>query len=100
MEDFKNFLAFVQLFLNRGAKPIFFQWLDEYFRNRPILSDNSNAFDPLALMDSTATCQLLKCNRHHLYSLIRQNKIKSSRKGKALRFRRKDVQEYIDKEFS
>jgi excisionase family DNA binding protein len=99
MEDLKHFLSFVQLFLNRGAKPIVFQWLDEYFRNRHLLLDNSNALDPLTLLDSSDVCKLLKCNRHYLYELVDANKVKVIRKGNALRFRRKDVQDYIEREF-
>lgn len=100
MEDIKSFILFIQLFLNRGAKPIFHQWLNEYFRDHPLPVSNSSMFDPLALMSSADVCKALKCNRHHLYSLLRENKISGIRKGNALRFRRQDIQDYLDREFN
>lgn len=99
MENLKHFLAFIQLFLKKEAKPVFFQWLTEYFRENPMPGNNSNSFDPLELLDSADVCKKLKCNRHYLYELVDANKIRVSRKGNALRFRRKDVQDYVDKEF-
>ena len=100
MENLKHFLAFIQLFLNKEAKPIFFQWLAEYFRENPIPTSNSNILDPLELMNSASVCSKLKCNRHHLAKLVSEGRIHATRHGNAFRFRRKDVQEYIDKEFS
>lgn len=99
MENLKHFLAFIQLLLNKEAKPVFFQWLDEYFRTHPLPSENSTTHDPLALLDSKEVCKLLKCNRHFLYELVDTNRIKFSRKGKALRFRRSDVMDHINTEF-
>lgn len=100
MDDLKSFLVFIQLILNRDIKKIFFAWLDEYFLSHPLPSSNSNAFDPLALMSSADVCKTLKCNRHHLYSLLKENKISGIRKGNALRFRRQDIQDYLDREFN
>lgn len=99
MEDFTSFISFLQLLLNKKAKPIFFDWLSEYLRTHPLPGYNSAQYDPLALLDSTEVCKLLKCNRHYLYELVDANKIKFSRKGNALRFRRKDVEDHINKEF-
>lgn len=100
MDDLKSFLVFIQLILNRDGKKVLFAWLEEYFRTHPLPADNSTTHDPLALLDSKEVCKLLKVNRHYLYAQIEASKIKVSRKGNALRFRRKDVQEYIDKEFN
>lgn len=100
MDELKSFLVFIELVVNRHGKQIFFAWLQEYFRDHPVLSDNSNAFDPLDLMNSASVCSKLKCNRHHLSRLVREGKIRASRHGKAYRFQRKDVEAYIKREFS
>lgn len=99
MDDLKSFLVFIQLVINRHGKKLFFAWLEEFFRNHPLPGHNSPTHDPLALLDSAEVCKLLKCNRHYLYELIANNKIKFSRKGKALRFRRSDVMDHINSEF-
>lgn len=93
--------SFVQLFLIKYFRPFLFESLDQYFSDKKSLigQDKNSLKEELALLNSSDVCAILKCNRHFLYDLIRDQKIKSSEVGGRHMFRSEDVKKYIDSLF-
>ena len=95
MEEIKSLLL---LFLTKYYRPFLFESLDLYFAEKKLLvgQNKFSVKDELQLLSSNEVCQILKCNRHFLYRLIKDKKILSIQQGGRHMFTSSHVKIYIE----
>ena len=89
-----------KIFLVKWLKPFLMDCFNEFHNSREATEKGNQIEKRVLLLTTSEVCQILKCNRHFLYTLIREGKIVSANIGGGHLFRPDDIQKYIDEIFA